>query len=47
MADMGQYHVTVSRSFPLAQAAAAQELGRTGDTTGKIVLVVDPKAKQR
>jgi NADPH:quinone reductase-like Zn-dependent oxidoreductase len=47
MADKGQYHVTVSRSFPLAQAAAAQELGRTGDTTGKIVLVVDPKAKQR
>jgi NADPH:quinone reductase-like Zn-dependent oxidoreductase len=47
MADKGQYHVTVSRSFPLAQAAAAQELGRTGDTTGKIVLVVDAKAKQR
>jgi NADPH:quinone reductase-like Zn-dependent oxidoreductase len=47
MADKGQYHVTVSRSFPLAQAAAAQELGRTGDTTGKIVVVVDPKAKQR
>ena len=47
MADKGQYHVTVSRSFPLAQAAAAQELGRTGDTAGKIVLVVDPKAQQR
>jgi len=47
MADKGQYHVTVSRSFPLAQAAAAQQLGRTGDTTGKIVLVVDPRANQR
>jgi NADPH:quinone reductase-like Zn-dependent oxidoreductase len=47
LADKGQYHVTVSRSFPLAQAAAAQELGRTGDTTGKIVLVVDSRAKQR
>ncbi|MEO8307590.1 MAG: NADP-dependent oxidoreductase [Pseudomonadota bacterium] len=47
MAGKGQYHVTVSRSFPLAEAAAAQELGRTGDTTGKIVLVVDPRAKQR
>jgi NADPH:quinone reductase-like Zn-dependent oxidoreductase len=47
MADKGQYHVTVSRSFPLAQAAEAQQLGRTGDTTGKIVLVVDPRANQR
>ena len=47
MADKGQYHVTVSRTFPLAEAAAAQELGRTSDTTGKIVLVVDPRAKQR
>lgn len=47
MADKGQYHVTVSRSFPLAQAAAAQELGRTGDTTGKIVLVVDARARQQ
>jgi NADPH:quinone reductase-like Zn-dependent oxidoreductase len=47
MADKGQYHVTVSRRFPLAQAAAAQELGRTGDTTGKIVLLVDSRAKQR
>ncbi len=46
MADKGQYHVTVSRSFPLAEAAAAQELNRTGDTTGKIVLVFDPRAKQ-
>jgi NADPH:quinone reductase-like Zn-dependent oxidoreductase len=47
MADKGQYHVTVSRTFPLAEAAAAQELGRTSDTTGKIVLVVDQRAKQR
>jgi len=47
MADKGQYHVTVSRTFPLAEAAAAQQLGRTSDTTGKIVLVVDPKSKQK
>jgi NADPH:quinone reductase-like Zn-dependent oxidoreductase len=46
MADKGQYHVTVSRTLPLAEAAAAQELGRTSDTTGKIILVVDPRAKQ-
>jgi NADPH:quinone reductase-like Zn-dependent oxidoreductase len=47
MADKGQYHVTVSRAFPLAEAGAAQELGRTSDTTGKIVLVVDPRSTQR
>ena len=47
MADKGQYQVTVSRSFPLTQAAAARELARTGDTIGKIVLVVDPRASQR
>jgi NADPH:quinone reductase-like Zn-dependent oxidoreductase len=47
MADKGQYKVTVSRSFPLAQASAAQQLGRTGDTMGKIVLLVDPRASQR
>jgi NADPH:quinone reductase-like Zn-dependent oxidoreductase len=47
MADKGQYHVTVSRTFPLAEAAAAQALSRSGDTIGKIVLIVDKKAKQR
>ena len=47
MADKGQYQVTVSRSFPLAQAAAARKLALTGDTIGKIVLVVDPRASQR
>jgi NADPH:quinone reductase-like Zn-dependent oxidoreductase len=47
MAEKGQYHVAVSRTFPLAEAAAAQELGRTSDTTGKIILLVDPRAKQR
>jgi NADPH:quinone reductase-like Zn-dependent oxidoreductase len=47
LADKGQYDVLVSKTFPLAQAAAAQELNRTSDTIGKIVLVVDPKAGQR
>jgi NADPH:quinone reductase-like Zn-dependent oxidoreductase len=46
LANKNQYHVTVSRTFPLAQAAAAQELGKTSDTTGKIILIVDTKAKQ-
>lgn len=47
LADKGQYNVLVSRTFPLAQAAAAQELNRTSDTIGKIVLVVDPKSRER
>jgi len=47
LAEAGKYDVTVSRTFPLAQAAAAQELNRTSDTTGKIVLVVDAKAGTR
>ena len=47
LADGGKYTVTVSRTFPLAEAAAAQQLNRTSDTTGKIILVVDPKAKER
>lgn len=41
LADKGQYNVTVSKALPLAEAASAQELGRTGQTIGKIVLVVD------
>lgn len=48
LADNNQYKVTVTRTFPLAQAAAAQELGKTGQTIGKIILVVDPaKSKTR
>ncbi len=42
LADGGQYSVTVSKTFPLAQASQAQEFGRTGQTIGKIVLVIDP-----
>lgn len=47
MADKGQFTVTVTRTFPLAEAQAAQELGRHGNTVGKIILVVDPRAAQR
>jgi NADPH:quinone reductase-like Zn-dependent oxidoreductase len=48
LADRGQYTVTVSKTFPLAAAAEAQQLGRTGQTIGKIILVVDPgKAQAR
>ena len=42
LAEEGRYKVTISRRFPLAEAAAAQQLNRTSDTTGKIVLIVDP-----
>jgi len=41
LADKGQYKVTVTKTFPLAEAAQAQQLGRTGQTIGKIILVVD------
>jgi NADPH:quinone reductase-like Zn-dependent oxidoreductase len=47
LADKGQYTVTVAKTFPLAEAAAAQQLNRTSDTTGKIILVVDPAASGR
>jgi NADPH:quinone reductase-like Zn-dependent oxidoreductase len=41
LADKGQYKVTVTTTLPLAEAVRAQELGRTGQTIGKTVLVVD------
>jgi NADPH:quinone reductase-like Zn-dependent oxidoreductase len=37
----GKLHMTVGKSFPLADAAAAQELSRAGGTPGKIVLIVN------
>lgn len=42
LAEKGQYKVTVSQRFPLAEAAQAQQAGRTGQNVGKIILVVDP-----
>jgi NADPH:quinone reductase-like Zn-dependent oxidoreductase len=47
LADAGKYSVAIARVFPLAQAGEAQELNRTSDTAGKIVLSVDPKSSQR
>jgi NADPH:quinone reductase-like Zn-dependent oxidoreductase len=46
-ADAGKYTVRVTKTYPLAQAAAAQQFAHSGDTMGKIVLVVDPKSKDR
>ena len=42
LADEGRYTVTVSRVLPLAEAAKAQELARTGQAIGKTILAVDP-----
>jgi NADPH:quinone reductase-like Zn-dependent oxidoreductase len=48
LAEQGRYRVTVSASLALEEAGRAQEQARTGQTIGKIVLVVDPaRAKTR
>lgn len=47
MAEAGQYKVHIEKTYPLEQAAAAQEDNRTGATQGKIVLAITPQSKQR
>jgi NADPH:quinone reductase-like Zn-dependent oxidoreductase len=42
LAEKGEYTVTVSTALPLEEAGKAQEIGRSGQSIGKIVLVVDP-----
>ncbi|MYR43342.1 zinc-binding dehydrogenase [Streptomyces sp. SID5910] len=41
LVESGRLRATVEKTFPLADAAQAHELGETGRTTGKLVLVVD------
>lgn len=41
LAEQGKYQVKVTKTFPLAEGAAAQALAHGGDTSGKIVIVVD------
>jgi NADPH:quinone reductase-like Zn-dependent oxidoreductase len=41
LVSAGKLRMTVGRTFPLAEAAAAQELSRRGGTPGKIVLTVE------
>jgi NADPH:quinone reductase-like Zn-dependent oxidoreductase len=41
LVSAGKLRMTVGRSFPLTEAAAAQELSRRGGTPGKIVLTVE------
>ena len=48
LATRGQLKVKVEKTFPLAQAGQAQELGEQGHTEGKIILIVDEaKASRR
>lgn len=47
LADAGKYTVRVTKVWPLAQAAVAQQFARAGETMGKVVLVVDPRSKDR
>ncbi|MFF0791771.1 NADP-dependent oxidoreductase [Streptomyces spiralis] len=41
LVEEGKLSATIAGAFPLAEAAKAHELGETGRTTGKLVLVVD------
>ncbi|MER6981471.1 NADP-dependent oxidoreductase [Streptomyces carpinensis] len=41
LVEEGRLKATIAGTFPLAEAAKAHELGETGRTTGKLVLLVD------
>ncbi|MFF6987706.1 zinc-binding dehydrogenase [Streptomyces sp. NPDC010273] len=41
LVEAGKLRATVARTFPLADAAEAHQLGETGRTAGKLVLTVD------
>ncbi len=48
LADKGQYTVTVTKTFPLADAQQAQDSVRNGQAIGKTILIVDAaRAKSR
>jgi NADPH:quinone reductase-like Zn-dependent oxidoreductase len=47
LATTGKLKVKVEKTFPLAQAAQAQELGEQGHTEGKIVLIVNEAKANR
>jgi NADPH:quinone reductase-like Zn-dependent oxidoreductase len=47
LARTGKLKVKVDKTFPLAQAGRAQELGEQGHTEGKIVLIVDAAKARR
>lgn len=41
LVEAGKLHAEIAGTFPLAEAAKAHEMGETGRTAGKLVLVVD------
>jgi len=41
LADSGKLKIKVDKTFPLSQAAEAQQFGEQGHTEGKIILIVD------
>ncbi|HMA11409.1 MAG TPA: NADP-dependent oxidoreductase [Steroidobacteraceae bacterium] len=47
LADAGRYRVRVTKVFPLARAAEAQQFAHTGDSVGKVILSVDPRSGER
>jgi len=47
LATTGKLRVKVEKTFPLAQAAEAQQLGEQGHTEGKIVLIVNAAKANR
>lgn len=47
LADAGKFTPRVTKTFPLAEGAAAQAYAHTSDSVGKVVLVVDAKATTR
>lgn len=44
IADAGRFTPRVTKTFPLAEGAAAQRFAHTADSMGKVVLIVDAKA---
>ena len=47
LADAGKYTVRVTKIFPLAQAAEAQQFAHAGDSVGKVILSLDARSKDR
>jgi NADPH:quinone reductase-like Zn-dependent oxidoreductase len=41
LVEEGRLRAEIAGTFPLAEAAKAHELGDTGRTTGKLVLLMD------
>jgi NADPH:quinone reductase-like Zn-dependent oxidoreductase len=42
LAGQGKFRINIDKSYPLAEAGAAQEYNREGHTEGKVILIVKP-----